>query len=223
LRGGTILITGAARMEPGAGSGPARYFNSIEILDKRGLLPERYDKRHLVPFGEYMPLQALLERAHITQFVHMPGGFEPGVARQTLRAPGLPEATPLICYEAIFPQEIGAAFRSDARPGFLLNLTDDAWFGVTPGPYQHFAQARLRAIESGLPLVRAANTGVSAVVDGLGRILVMAPLGAEGVLDSPLPVALAPTWHYRWGSLSAAVLAVLFLAAALAARRRARR
>ena len=94
--------------------------------------------------------------------------------------PGLPTATPLICYEAIFPVEIGDAFSHAERPGWLLNVTDDAWFGITPGPYQHYAQARLRAIELGLPLVRVANSGVSAVVDGLGRELAAAPLGRRG-------------------------------------------
>ena len=93
-----------------------------------------------------------------------------------------------------------------------MNVTDDAWFGVTPGPYQHYAQARLRAIELGLPLVRVANSGVSAVVDGFGREIVAAPLGVEGVLDSDLPVALPPTWQSRFGSLTAAAIGLVFLA-----------
>jgi apolipoprotein N-acyltransferase len=219
LRGGAVLLTGAARMEDGPDGHP-RYFNSIEVLTRSGLSSERYDKRHLVPFGEYLPFASLFERAHITQFVHIPGGFEAGVGRAVLRVPGLPEALPLICYEAIFPNEIGAVFSSAARPDWMLNVTDDAWFGVTPGPYQHFAQARLRSIELGLPLVRAANSGVSAVIDGYGRILVSAPLGAEGVLDSALPKALAPTWQYRWGSLTALAIALAFLALSLAGRRR---
>ena len=99
-------------------------------------------------------------------------------------------------------------------------MTDDAWFGLTSGPYQHFAEARLRTIELGLPLVRAANTGISAVTDGLGRILAEAPLGTEAVLDSPLPQALAPTWQYRWGSATAGLIGLAFLAFCLAARRR---
>jgi apolipoprotein N-acyltransferase len=197
-----------------------RFYNSIEIVDGGGLSKERYDKQHLVPFGEYVPFGGVLESAHITQFVHVPGGFEPGSGRRILHIPGLPDAMPLICYEAIFPIEIGDWLSGAARPEWLLNLTDDAWFGVTPGPYQHFAQARLRAIELGLPLVRAANSGVSAVVDGLGREMVAAPLGAEGVLDSELPAALAPTWQSRLGSLGAALIAVAFLAASLAGKRR---
>ena len=191
LHGGAVLLTGAARAEEGPDR-RLRFFNSIVILDRGGLSSERYDKRHLVPFGEYLPFASLFERAHITQFVHVPGGFDAGVGRALLRAPGLPEALPMVCYEAIFPNEIGAVFSSAARPGWMLNVTDDAWFGITPGPYQHFAQARLRSIELGLPMVRAANSGVSAVIDGYGRTLVSAPLGAEGVLDASLPKALRP-------------------------------
>ena len=220
LNGGATLITGAARVEDGGGRAP-RYFNSIEIVGRGGLSAERYDKRHLVPFGEYMPFAALLERAGVTQMVDIPGGFEPGSGRRVLHVPGLPDAMPLICYEAIFPNELGDLLTGAARPGWLLNVTDDAWFGLTPGPYQHYAQARLRAIELGLPLVRDANSGISAVIDGFGREIAVAPLGAEGVLDAELPVALAPTWQSRFGSAGATLIALAFLAAALAGRRRA--
>ena len=217
---GATLITGAARVEDGETRTP-RYFNSIEIVGRDGLSAQRYDKQHLVPFGEYMPLAGLLERAHITQLVDIPGGFEPGSGRRVLRVPGLPAAMPLICYEAIFPNEFGDLLSGAERPGWLLNVTDDAWFGLTPGPYQHFAQARLRAIELGLPLVRDANSGISAVLDGLGREIAIAPLGAEGVLDAELPQALAPTWQSRFGSAGAMLISLAFLAAALAGKRRA--
>jgi len=222
LRGGAILVTGAARMEEGnRADGRLHFFNAIEVLDRRGLLPERYDKRHLVPFGEYMPFSWAFERVGVTQFIHFPGGFDPGVGSSLIHIPGLPSARALICYEAIFPNELGMAFDVEANPPrWLLNVTDDAWFGLTPGPYQHFAEARLRAIELGLPLVRAANTGISAVTDGLGRILVEAPLGTEAVLDSPLPRALAPTWQYRWGSATSGLIGVAFLILCLAARKR---
>ena len=220
LNGGATLITGAARVEDGGGR-PPRYFNSIEIVGRSGLSAERYDKRHLVPFGEYMPFAGLLERAGVTQMVDIPGGFEPGSGRRVLHVPGLPDAMPLICYEAIFPNELGDLLTGAARPGWLLNVTDDAWFGLTPGPYQHYAQARLRAIELGLPLVRDANSGISAVIDGFGREIAVAPLGAEGVLDAELPVALAPTWQSRFGSAGAMLIALAFLAAALAGRGRA--
>jgi apolipoprotein N-acyltransferase len=220
LRGGATLITGAARREESA-SGQPRYYNSIEIVSRNGLSPERYDKRHLVPFGEYMPFGSVLEKADLTQFVDIPGGFEPGSGRRILHVPGLPDAMPLICYEAIFPIELGDLVSGAERPRWLLNVTDDSWFGQTPGPYQHLAQARLRAIELGLPLVRDANSGISAVIDGLGREIVVAPLGAEGVLDAELPEALAPTWQSRLGSIGAALIGLAFLAAALAGKRRA--
>ena len=220
LGGGATLITGAARAEDG-GKGRPRYFNSIEIVGRNGLSGQHYDKRHLVPFGEYLPFASLIERAGVTQLVDIPGGFEPGSGRRILHVPGLPDAMPLICYEAIFPTELGSLLTGAERPGWLLNVTNDAWFGLTPGPYQHYAQARLRAIELGLPLVRDANSGISAVLDGLGREIVVTPLGAEGVLDAGLPAALAPTWQSRLGSLGAALIAAAFLAAALAGKRRA--
>ena len=215
---GATLITGAARREDG--NGLPRYFNSIEIVGRNGLSAQRYDKQHLVPFGEYVPFADLLERAHITQMVDIPGGFEPGAGRRILHIPGLPDAMPLICYEAIFPIELGDLVSGAERPGWLLNVTDDVWFGLTPGPYQHYAQARLRAIELGLPLVRDANSGISAVVDGLGREIAAAPLGVEGVLDAELPVPLAPTWQSRFGSAGAMLIGLAFLAAALAGKRR---
>jgi apolipoprotein N-acyltransferase len=217
LGSGATLITGAARREDGS---PPRYFNSIEIVGRDGLSAQRYDKQHLVPFGEYMPFASLLERAHLTQLVDIPGGFEPGSGRRILHVPGLPDAMPLICYEAIFPIEFGSFLSGAERPGWVLNVTDDAWFGLTPGPYQHFAQARLRAIELGVPLVRDANSGISAVLDGLGREIAVAPLGAEGVLDAELPEALAPTWQSRLGSAGAMLIGLAFLAAALTGKRR---
>ncbi len=220
LGSGATLITGAARLETNDGGEPS-YYNSIEVLDRDGLRPERYDKQHLVPFGEYVPFESVLENAGVTQFVQVPGGFAPGSGPRILDVPGLPTATPLICYEAIFPVEIGDALSGARRPDWMLNVTDDAWFGLTPGPYQHFAQARLRAIELGLPLVRAANSGVSAVVDGFGRETVVAPLGVEAVLDSALPKPLPPTWQSRFGSVGAAIIAVVFLAAGLIGRRTA--
>jgi apolipoprotein N-acyltransferase len=221
LRGGTTLVTGAARLdEADRSDGRRHFFNSILTLDRRGLLPERYDKRHLVPFGEYMPFGRWFERIGVTQFVHMPGGFDPGIGSDRLHVPGLPTARALICYEAIFPNERGEALDDPDPPRWMLNVTDDAWFGLTAGPYQHFAEARLRAIETGLPLVRAANTGISAVIDGRGRVLAEARLGAEAVVDSALPEPLPPTWQRRWGSSTAGWIALFFLAVVALARRR---
>ncbi|MGH6823164.1 MAG: apolipoprotein N-acyltransferase, partial [Methylocella sp.] len=190
----TVLVTGAARADDE--SGHARYFNAIQVIASGGHILDSYDKVHLVPFGEYLPFEAVFDRLGMRQFVHVPGGFEAGSKSRLLVVPGLPAVAPLICYEAIFPGEVVPAGAS--RPGLLLNVTNDGWFGMTPGPYQHFAQARLRAIEEGLPLIRAANTGISAIVDPYGRVLAELPLGAEGVLDGGLPQAIAPPVFARF-------------------------
>src|SRR5579862_9365203 len=110
--------------------------------------------------------------------------------------PGAPKMLPLICYEAIFS---GAAVPAGERPGWMINVTNDGWFGISTGPYQHFQQARVRAIEQGLPLVRAANTGISAVVDPVGRVVSSLPLGREGVLDAPLPRPIGRPLYARLG------------------------
>jgi apolipoprotein N-acyltransferase len=186
------LVTGAARADGSAQplSRP-RYRNAIQVIASGGEILSSYDKVHLVPFGEYLPFQPLFDRLGLRQFVHIPGGFEAGGGPRSLAIPGLPPAVPLICYEAIFPGEIVPREPAQERPGVLLNVTNDGWFGATPGPYQHFAQARLRAIEEGLPLIRAANTGISAIVDPFGRITAQLPLGVEGVLDGELPERIA--------------------------------
>jgi len=210
---GTVLITGAIR-PPEAASGALanRAYNSIYVIGHDGSVLSAYDKVHLVPFGEYLPLQNWLERLGLMQLTQVRGGFIPGDRRRSLSAPGVPSFVPLICYEIIFP---GEAVPRNERPGWLLNLTNDGWFGISPGPYQHFQQARVRAIEEGLPLVRAANTGISAVVDPLGRVLAALPLGTEGVLDSGLPRPVPPTPYARLGDgptglLIGAALVVLF-------------
>ncbi len=201
---GAVLVTGAARQEGGAPAGAAgfaqllgagarpSYFNAVQVISREGRILDSYDKVHLVPFGEYLPLRAILERLGLHHFVHVPGGFEAGAARHILAVPGLPDVAPLICYEAIFPGEVTPTQPSARRPGLMLNVTNDGWFGMTAGPHQHFAQARLRAIEEGLPVVRAANTGISAIIDPYGRVLAQLPLGAEGVLDGALPQRIDP-------------------------------
>jgi apolipoprotein N-acyltransferase len=223
LHGGATLITGAARMaEKTGGDRQAHFFNSIQVVDGRGTLLDHYDKRHLVPFGEYLPYGKFFDRIGIAQFVDIPGGFESGAANQSLHIPGLPDVEPQICYEAIFPTEWGGtALTGTKRPEWMLNVTNDAWFGVTPGPYQHFAQARLRAIEEGLPLVRAANSGISAVIDGLGRIVADLPLGVDGIIDSGLPVAQPATLFSKYGGGVPALLWLVAVIFALAGRRRA--
>ena len=223
---GTVLITGAARMgETRRGSrlpgeSNTLYYNSIQALANGGEIVASYDKTHLVPFGEYLPFSGLLESFGLRHFVHIPGGFEPGSRRRLLEVPGLPPAAALVCYEAIFSGEAVPDEGLGERPGLLLNVTNDGWFGETTGPHQHFSQARLRAVEEGLPLVRAANTGLSAVVDGYGRILQKLPLGKEGVLDSPLPRPAPPTIFGAYPLNGPLVLLFLCFFGAFALRRR---
>ena len=194
---GTVLITGAVRApELPPGQTIARAYNSIYVIDHDGSILSVYDKVHLVPFGEYLPFQDFLERLGLMQLTKVPGGFIAGDRRRAMNVPRAPRLLPLICYEIIFP---GEAVPRGERPGWLLNLTNDGWFGISTGPYQHFQQARVRAIEEGLPLVRAANTGISAVIDPLGRVIESLPLGTEGVLDCALAAADRRTLYARTG------------------------
>jgi apolipoprotein N-acyltransferase len=195
---GTTLITGAARSEPPGGSEPPRVFNSVYIIREDGEIVDAYDKVHLVPFGEYLPFRTFFDALGVRQLVALPGGFSPGPGRRTLSLPDAPAFAPLICYEIVFPGEVLAG---GDRPGWLLNLTNDAWYGMTPGPYQHFLQARVRAVEEGLPLVRAANSGISAIVDGYGRVQRSLGLGKTGIVDGDLPSSLGPTPYARYGDL----------------------
>jgi apolipoprotein N-acyltransferase len=215
---GTVLITGAMRPpEVKPTDGFARAYNSVYVIDHDGSILSIYDKVHLVPFGEYLPFQQVLEGLGLMQLTKVKGGFIAGERRKALEVPRAPTFLPLICYEIIFP---GKAVPRGERPGWMLNLTNDGWFGISPGPYQHFHQARIRAIEEGLPLVRAANTGISAVVDPLGRVVRSLPLGTEGVLDAPLPRALRPTFYANWGDGPPGTVVVMALILVLALRRR---
>jgi apolipoprotein N-acyltransferase len=215
---GTVLITGAVRApETVPNAAITRAYNSIYVIDHDGSILSIYDKVHLVPFGEYLPFQAQLERIGLLALTKVRGGFIAGVRRRALNVPRAPNVVPLICYEVIFP---GEAAPAGERGGWMLNLTNDGWFGASPGPYQHFAQARLRAIEEGLPLVRAANTGISAVVDPLGRVVASLPLASEGVLDAGLPRALAPPPYARVGDAPLGLMVGIAFALVLRARRR---
>jgi apolipoprotein N-acyltransferase len=209
---GVTLITGAARaLEPMPGETGARYRNSIHVLDDQGVIRATYDKVHLVPFGEYLPFADRLIAMGLRQFVAIPGGFEAADRRRALSVPGLPLVAATICYEAIFP---GAVLPEGERPGLILNVTNDAWFGRTPGPYQHLAQARLRAIEEGLPVIRGANSGITAVIDPYGRIIEQLQLGVEGVVDSLLPVMIESTPWTKFGDVFFIFMVVMLLAGA---------
>jgi apolipoprotein N-acyltransferase len=206
---GTVLITGAVRApDLPPGTRITRAYNSIYIIDHDGSVLSVYDKLHLVPFGEYLPFQNLMEKLGFVQLTKVQGGFIPGERRRTMEIPNAPRVLPLICYEAIFPGDVAAR---DDRPGWIVNLTNDGWFGISTGPYQHLQQMRLRAIEEGLPAVRAANTGISAVIDPLGRIVARLGLGLEGVLDSSLPSAIPPTIYARAGDTPAGAIVIAAL------------
>ncbi|OEJ64345.1 apolipoprotein N-acyltransferase [Magnetovibrio blakemorei] len=180
---GGLTILGAPRAVSAQGE-PFKVANSLLAFDSDGALTAHYDKFHLVPFGEYVPFADWLPLDKITQGQ---GGFTPGAGPRTLMLKGLPPVAPLICYEVIFPHAITDPLQ---RPQWILNLTNDAWYGKTAGPHQHFVSARLRAVEEGLPLVRVAFTGISAIVDAYGRVRESLPLSEKGFIDGDLPVAL---------------------------------
>jgi apolipoprotein N-acyltransferase len=204
---GTVLVTGGIRPpDQPAGTQVTRAYNSIYVIDHDGTILSVYDKLHLVPFGEYLPFQSTMEKLGFVQITKMRGGFIPGDRRRTMTLPNTPRMLPLICYEAIFPGDI---VPRDERPGWMVNLTNDGWFGISTGPYQHLQQARLRAVEEGLPLVRSANTGITAVIDPVGRIVAHLGLGTEGVLDSALPKPVSPTLFSRVQDIPAALAVAL--------------
>jgi apolipoprotein N-acyltransferase len=215
---GTLLITGGVRPPDAAPPGVplTRAYNSIYVVDHNGTIQSAYDKLHLVPFGEYLPFQSTLESFGLSQLTKIRGGFIAGTRRRPITLPNAPKMLPLICYEIIFPGDIT---RGEERPGWIVNVTNDGWFGISTGPFQHLQQARLRAVEEGLPIVRAANTGISAVIDPVGRVVTSLGLGAEGVLDSGLPVAGPATFYSRYGDLPVAALIGLAIVAALTRRR----
>jgi len=196
---GTVLITGSVRApDVPPGTRITRAYNSIYVIDHDSNVLSVYDKLHLVPFGEFLPFQDLMEKIGFEQLTRVQGGFIPGTRRRSMEVPNAPRMLPLICYEVVFP---GHVVERGDRPGWIVNLTNDGWFGISSGPYQHLQQARMRAIEQGLPLVRAANTGISAVIDPVGRTVASLGLGLEGVLDSGLPAAIPPTAYARAGDI----------------------
>ena len=183
-------------------------YNSMVVLDPFGEITATYDKHHLVPFGEYMPLRPVLVALGLHVFADMFGdGFGEGNGAQTLEFGLLGKGLPLICYEAVFAHDVGAA---KDRPDFLIQLTNDAWFGTFAGPKQHLAQAKMRAIEQGLPMARAANSGISAMIGPYGRVLNSLTLNKAGYVDGVLPRPLPPTVYSKRGDLPIAIL-FLFL------------
>ena len=200
LPDGTFLLSGALRVEDRIAQLPwsqRKIFNTALLIDSKGQPDSHYDKVHLVPFGEYLPFQKFLERIGLRQLSQIRGGFSTGVnPRPVLSLPGFPPIGMLICYEAIFP---GVSAKSSERPGLLINLTNDGWFGNTTGPRQHLHQARVRTVEEGLPMIRAANNGISAVIDPYGRILQRLGMNIVGVIDARIPVGLPPPPYALYG------------------------
>lgn len=210
LAPGTVLIAGIQRLDD---TNPGKVFNSLYVFDHEARVLNRYDKVHLVPFGEYLPFPELAAAIGLEPLTRVLA-FVAGTRRLPIATPAAPPFVPLICYEVIFP---GAVRGDGDRPGWFVNLSDDSWFGDTLGPRQHLHQARVRAVEEGLPIVRATTTGISAVIDSYGRVRASLGLGHEGILNSALPVALPPTPYSQSGLLAlAAILATTFVIAVFA-------
>ncbi len=223
LAPGQVLLAGAVRMEGDSVSDPdTRFYNSVVAINDAGVIYDADDKVHLVPLGEFVPFPSLLARIGITKLIDLPGGFTAGADRHPIVvAPGV-RVVPYVCYEIIFP---GIADREASAADLIVNVTNDAWFGDTPGPYQHFRQAQVRAVEAGRPLLRAANDGISGVVDPYGRVVDAFALGAVGDLDVVVPVTRAVTGGFGPpglpGWILVAVLALGGVALAFGSRRTA--
>lgn len=198
-QGGTLITGGMRLTDPKS----RQLANSIFVLNDMGEIKTTYDKSHLVPFGEYVPLRGLLP---FDKVVPISSDFVQGPHVRTVRVPNAPPAGMLVCYEVIFP---GRVVQKKYRPKWLVNVTNDGWYGLSAGPYQHLAAAQMRAIEEGLPVVRAAGTGISAVIAPTGEITASLPLGLEGVLDADLPRDLPPTLYGRMGNLIPLLMCLL--------------
>ena len=221
LKPGQVLFDGGYRIGPGSNGGE-RYYNSMLVLARTGdgfRALGLYDKYRLVPFGEFLPFPRLFTLLHITSLVQNGISFSPGPRPRPLGIAGLPRMQPLICYEALFP---GFTTSTGGRPMWIVNISDDAWFGRTTGPLQHLNLASYRAIEEGLPMVRATPTGVSAIIDAFGRTRAHLGLGRQGIIDGPLPGVLAPTLYSRLGDWPFFVLTAAALALAVVRGRRGR-
>jgi apolipoprotein N-acyltransferase len=215
---GASLVSGAIRAEA-RGSDDRVFYNSVYALNDRGEIIDAYDKVRLVPFGEQLPFAELIDRLGIRPLVSAPAGFAAGSGPDTLRSVDGLTGLALVCYEVIFPGFVREGVQTN-QPDYLLNVTNDAWFGSSAGPHQHFFQARLRSVETGLPLVRAANTGISAMVDPYGRILDALEINQQGVIDVALPMALSTTYYVRLGNVPVWLILALILGASFYYRRK---
>lgn len=223
LAPGQVLLTGATRVEPAPEEADGyRVFNSVLALRRVAApagpdvaLLTLYDKHRLVPLGEFLPLRRLLEPLGFVSLTNAPDDFTAGPPPAPIEAPGLPRVQPLICYEALFP---GFTSARGGRPLWIVNQSNDSWFGETSGPWQHLNIASYRAIEEGLPMIRATPTGVSAVIDAYGRPRATLGIGRAGVIDANIPAALPPTLYARFGETGFWLLIVLGLILGLASR-----
>ena len=213
---GTKLLTGGVAIERDAQGGITGARNSLYALDHSGRILARYDKAHLVPGGEYLPLRAIAEPLGLARLVPGSLDFLPGPGATSWVLPGLPMVAPNICYEIIFP---AAIVERGTRPGFILTVSNDAWFGAS-GPPQHHAQARLRAIEEGLPVVRVTPTGISGVIDARGGLGVTLPTGGAEHAFVNLPAALPATPFARAGLAAPGLFALLLIGLGAWQRRR---
>jgi apolipoprotein N-acyltransferase len=215
LRPGDVMITGASELEFGAGGRATGAYNSVIALDALGRIHGRYDKSHLVPYGEYLPMRPLLTAIGLSELA--PSAFDTleGPGPRSIEVPGFGRVGVQICYEIVFS---GAVIDKTNRPSFLFNPSNDAWFGRW-GPPQHLAQARMRAIEEGLPVLRSTPTGISAVIDARGNLAASIPWREQGVIDARVPPAAAPTLFARAGNIMPFLFALLLAAAALLAAR----
>lgn len=215
ISGGAPMAIGVQRAEG------LRYFNSLAAVGPDGSVMATYDKHHLVPFGEYIPFGDLLGRFGVSAFAAQEGyGYTAGPGARVLDLGRAGKVLPLICYEAVFPQDLRAA---PERADWILQVTNDGWFGELAGPWQHLAQARLRAIEQGLPFLRAANTGISAVIDAKGRMVAHLPLDTYDWLDADVPGALPATFYAGAGDWPATILLLAALLVLFWRGRRVRR
>lgn len=218
---GQTLMAGAVRAEAPSGAGDApRFYNSVVVINDKGEITDAVDKVHLVPFGEYLPFENLLARAGIRKIIQFPMTFSAGTDRHPVATAKGVRASVYICYEIIFPDLVAASRDAD----LIVNVTNDAWFGDTPGPYQHFRQAQIRAVETGRPVIRAANNGISGYIDEKGRIVDALAIDSIGVLDVTVPFKHASSGFTLSKELTGLLilLTLAFLACGMALRERLR-